>query len=119
MTRSNATRSMLITALGLCLVPAGCDVGKPGAAAPTSTMSYADGPSRAECDKVKSGMSVAEATGILGDYTMSSTSDGVLHQIAWCVVSCDPEKGDGIFIAHLEGDKITEVRFSAEAKLGN
>ena len=38
----------------------------------------------------------------------------VLLQIAWCLISCDPEKGDGIFIAHLDRGNITKVQFSAE-----
>jgi hypothetical protein len=106
---------ILITAIGLCMMPAGCDSSDQGA--PSTTFKYSDGPSREECDKVKAGMTVEEAESILGVYGMSASENGALLQVAWCVVSCDPEKGDGIFIAHLDRGSITKVQFSAENKL--
>ena len=116
MTVDNRNRNIiLITAFALCLVPAGCDSSKPPAT--TTATNYADGPSREECAKVTLGMTAEEATSILGIYGMSLNVDDTLRQIAWCVVSCDPEKGDGIFIAHLDDGSITRVEFSPEAKL--
>lgn len=114
---SDIRNIILIASIGLCLVPAGCDSSDQGATSITTT--YSDGPSRKECGKVKVGMTVEEASSILGKYTMSAVKNGTLFQIAWCVVSCDPEKGDGIFIAHLDLDRITRVQFSPEAKLGD
>jgi hypothetical protein len=113
-----ATRNIiLIAAIGLCLVFVGCDSSEQGATSITTT--YSDGPSREECGRVTVGMTVEEANSILGSYTMSFTKNETLYQIAWCVVSCDPEKGDGIFIAHLDLGSITRVQFSPEAKLGD
>ncbi len=104
-----------ITFIGLCMMSAGCDSSDQGA--PSTTLKYSDGPSREECGKVKVGMTVEEAVSILGVYGMSITEHDALLQIAWCVVSCDPEKGDGIFIAHLDRGNITKVQFSPEMKL--
>ena len=108
---------ILVAAIGLCLVPAGCDSSEQGATSITTAYSHC--PSREECGMVKVGMTVEEATSILKDYTMSYTKNDTLFQIAWCVVSCDPEKGDGIFIAQLDRGSITKVQFSPEAKLGD
>jgi len=104
--------TILITAIGLCMMSAGCDSSDQGAT--STTFKYSDGPSREECGKVKVGMVVEEAVSILGVYGMSVTENDALLQIAWCVVSCDPEKGDGIFIAHLDRGNITKVQFSPE-----
>ena len=106
---------ILVTAIGLCMVPAGCDSSDQGTS--STTFNYSDGPSREECAMVMVGMTVEEAESILGVYGMSVTENDALMQIAWCVVSCDPEKGDGIFIAHLDRRNITKVEFSAENKM--
>ena len=103
---------IFIMAIVLCMMSVGCDFSDQGT--PSTTSKYADGPSREECGKVKVGMTVDEAVSILGMYGMSMTESDALTQIAWCVVSCDPEKGDGIFIAHLDRRNITKVQFSAE-----
>lgn len=112
MPASNRT-IMLITALGLCLVPVACDSSNQK---PTAT-SITDGsyPSREECGMVKVGMTLEEAVAILGQYGFTfSSADGTPLQVAWCYGSCDPAEGDGVLIAHLDQGTITKVQFAAE-----
>ena len=104
---------ILFVLIGLCYLPVGCGDNSPDS---KSSNDLAGGyPTREQCSQVKAGMTLQEAVSALGQYPFSFSREGVVRQVGWCYGTCDPDKGDGVFIAHVESGKITKTEFAAEA----